>query len=123
MTAIILVKYPITAPIIGPENILIHSNDQRIEYLTLLGKQEPDTFRFYSQKDLEEMAMDYYEANTGNRPTSTGVSIAIDGTASIILYGKKDKTLAEYVVDNITGKGTVKGTDEEILLAPMTTDD
>ena len=102
---------------------LTWSSDKRVENLTLLGEQEPDTFRFYSQKNLEEMALDYYEANVGTRPQSAEITLAAAGTASILLYGSKGKELAGYVVDNITGKGTVMGTDEEILLTPMTTDD
>ena len=105
------------------KRILTWTNDNRVENITLIGEQEPDSFRFYSQKDLEEMALDYYEANNGTRPNSAEVDTRADGTASIHLYGKKGSEMAEYVVDIITGKGTVTGTDEEIQLIRMTTDD
>jgi hypothetical protein len=102
---------------------LTWTGDGRVEYLSLIGKQEPDTFRFYSRTDLDEMALDYYEALNGQRPTTAGIAIAADGTATIQLYGKNGDMITEYVVDVITGKGTVGGSEEEIQLYQMTTDD
>ncbi len=102
---------------------LTWTNDKRTEYLTLLEEQEPDTFTFYSQKDIEEMALDHYEANKGKRPKSAEVSVAADGMASVVLYGKKNKVLTQYVVNVITGDGIVEGSDEETQLIGMSTDD
>jgi len=115
---------PATVEITGKgKRTLTWTGDNRAEYLTLLGEQEPDTFRFYSRNELDEMAMDYYEAAKGKRPITAGISIAADGMATIQLFGKNGNVTTEYVVDVITGKGKVKDTDEEIQLVPMTTDD
>ena len=99
------------------------TNDGRVEYLTLIGEQEPDTFRFYSRTELDEMALDYYEAQKGKRPKAAGISIAADGIATIQLFGKSGDVTTEYVVDVITGKGKVSGSDDEIQLVLMSTDD
>ena len=108
------------------KRILTWTNENRVEYLTLLGDQEPDQFSYYSQNDLSEMAMDYYEIEKGVRPETAGISIDVDGVASIQLWnnvGGNGDVIAEYEVDSITGKGTVKGKDEEIVLIKRSTDD
>ena len=92
-------------------------NENRVENLSLLGELEPDSFRYYSQNDLSEMAMDFYESRNGKRPDSADVFLTPDGMATILLYGKRGYVVAGYSVDSITGKGTVNGTEEEIVLA------
>ena len=118
---------PTTVEKIGEgKRTLTWTNENRTENLMLLGEQEPDSFSCYSQNDLIEMAMDYYELENGRRPETSVVTMGIDGIASIQLLnrvGKNGRVIAEYEVDSITGKGTVKGTDEEIQLKRMTTDD
>lgn len=94
-------------------------NENRVEYLTLLSEQEPDAFTFYSQNDLSEMAMDYYENQKGSRPETADIVIGTDGMAAIGLISKVSKNgsvIAEYEIDTITGKGRVKDTDEEVIL-------
>ena len=105
------------------KRILTWTNENRVEYLTLLGEQEPDTFRYYTHNDLSEMALDYYEQQNGRRPESADVSIAPDGMASILLYGKKRNEIAGYSVDSITGKGTENGTENEVVFVMRSTDD
>ena len=92
-------------------------NENRVENLSLLGELEPDSFRYYSQNDLSEMAMDFYESRNGKRPDSADVFLTPDGMATILLYGKRGYVVAGYSVDSITGKGTVNGTEEKIVLA------
>ena len=99
------------------------TNENREEYLTLLGGQEPDTFSSYSRNDLGEMAMDYYEIQNEVRPESVVINISADGMASIQLYDKAGNEIAGYDVDSITGKGTVKDSEEKITLVRRTTDD
>lgn len=97
---------------------LTWTNENRVEYLTLLGQQEPDSFSFFTQNDLTEIAMDYYEQNAGKRPGEAQVTIGVDGMAVITLLnrvGGNGIVIAEYNVDSITGKGTVSGKDEEIV--------
>ena len=63
----------------------------------------------YSQKDLEKMALDYYEAKTGYRPSGVGSQVNSDGTVSIQLYdnmGNHNSTSDWYTVNPKTGIGT-----------------
>lgn len=63
----------------------------------------------YSQKDLEKMALDYYEAKTGYRPSGVGSQVNSDGTVSIQLYdnmGDHNSTSDWYTINPKTGIGT-----------------
>lgn len=94
---------------------LTWTNDNRVEYLTLLTGQEPDSFSYYSRNDLSEMAMEFYEQQTETRPETAGINIDIDGNALIQLFGRDGNQIAEYTVDSITAKGKVNDTQEEIV--------
>ncbi len=73
-------------------------------------KNEEETNKTkYSKEELEKMALDYYEAQSGYRPTSVGSEINEDGTLSIQLYdnmGDHNSTSDWYTIDMNTGKGT-----------------
>ncbi len=63
----------------------------------------------YTTKELEKMALDYYEAKTGYRPTLSASQVNEDGTISIQLYdnmGDHNSTSAWYTVDPKTAVGT-----------------
>ena len=63
----------------------------------------------YTAKELEKMALDYYESQTGYRPTLSGSQVNDDGTILIQLYdnmGDHNSTSAWYTVDPKTGVGT-----------------
>ena len=111
---------PTTVEKVGDgKRTLTWTNENRVENLTLLSEQEPDTFSFFSQNDLSEMAMDYYEQKIGSRPESAETTIGVDGMATIQLMnrvGRNGRVVAEYVVSSITGNGTVSGKDEEVVL-------
>ena len=65
--------------------------------------------KIFSQKDLEKMAQDYYEAKTGYRPSQVASIMNDDGTISIQLYdnlGDHNSTSDWYTVDNKTAVGT-----------------
>ena len=71
--------------------------------------EKQDNNKEYSQADLEKMALDYYEAKTGYRPTKSGSQVNDDGTVSIQLYdnmGDHNSTSDWYTVDPKTGIGT-----------------
>ena len=63
----------------------------------------------YTTKELEKMALDYYEAKTGYRPTLSASKVNDDGTVSIQLYdnmGDHNSTSDWYTVDPKTAVGT-----------------
>ena len=63
----------------------------------------------FTTKELEKMALDYYEAKTGYRPGYAASQINADGTVSIQLYdnmGDHNSTSAWYTVDPKTAIGT-----------------
>ena len=63
----------------------------------------------FSQKELEQMALDYYEAKTGYRPGNVESEVNKDGTVSIHLYDDFEDHISTsdwYSVDPKTGVGT-----------------
>ncbi len=63
----------------------------------------------YTTKELEKMALDYYEKQTGYRPSHVASDVNQDGTVSIQLYdnmGDHNSTSAWYTVDPKTAVGT-----------------
>lgn len=63
----------------------------------------------YTTKELEKMALDYYEKQTGYRPSYVASDVNQDGTVSIQLYdnmGDHNSTSAWYTVDPKTAVGT-----------------
>lgn len=63
----------------------------------------------YTTEQLEKMALDYYEKQTGYRPSQVASQVNDDGTISIQLYdnmGDHNSTSAWYTVDAKTAVGT-----------------
>lgn len=61
----------------------------------------------YTQEELEQMALDYYEKTTGYRPGNVASEIGSDGKLQIQLYdnlGDHNSTLDWYTIDMKTGK-------------------
>ncbi len=88
------------------------------ENLTYLGEQTAAEFQFYSDIQLCEMALDYYELQTGYRPGMVSSTVNEDGTVTIQLYdnlGDHNATSDWYTVDRYTAIGT-NLLDEEIRL-------
>ena len=68
-----------------------------------------NTNKEYTTEELEKMALDYYEAKTGYRPSRVGSQKNDDGTISIQLYdnmGDHNSTSDWYTVDPKTAVGT-----------------
>lgn len=79
------------------------------ETLTYQGLGNFDTFRYYSNVQLCEMALDYYEAHENYRPELVGAEVQSDGKIAIQLYdnlGSHNSTSAWYTVDRFTAQGT-----------------
>ncbi|MBR0485466.1 MAG: hypothetical protein IJJ69_11960 [Oscillospiraceae bacterium] len=79
------------------------------ETLSYQGLGNFDTFHFYSNLELCEMALDYYEAKYAYRPADASAEIQADGKISIQLYDNMEdhiSTSAWYTVDRFTAQGT-----------------
>ncbi len=70
---------------------------------------DPDSFVFYTDEDLQKLALAYYQANYGYTPSSCGIQHQEYGLATIQLYDSLDdhnSTAAWYTVDRITLYGS-----------------
>ncbi|MDE5768079.1 MAG: hypothetical protein K2H82_01715, partial [Oscillospiraceae bacterium] len=68
-----------------------------------------DTFQYYSNIQLCEMALNYCEAHENYRPEMVGAAVQSDGKILIQLYdnlGDHNTTTAWYTVDRFTAQGT-----------------
>ncbi len=71
--------------------------------------QESKTEKEYTQEELEQMALDYYEKQTGYRPNSVASEKQQDGLVIIQLYDNLENhnsTADWYTIDPKTAKGT-----------------
>lgn len=78
------------------------------ETLKYQGLGNFDTFRFYSNLELCEMALDYYEEKSGYRPGDAAAMVQPDGKIAVQLYddmGDHTATSAWYTVDRFTAQG------------------
>lgn len=78
---------------------------------TYLNDSMPDEIlgNFYSNPQLCEIALDYYEKEHGYRPTSCAATTNADGTVKLHLYDNMEThiaTLARYTVDRTSCAGT-----------------
>ena len=86
--------------------------DGATEHLTYVSDKGSDDFQFYSNRELSDMALAYYQAHSGGQDNSNLTAAAQandDGSVSIQVYenlGDHNSTAAWYTVDRITGAGT-----------------
>lgn len=76
-----------------------------------------DDFSFFTNEELEYVALAYYGAQTGYYPQFAGVKSNDDGTASIQLYDlveDHNSTSAWYTIDRVTLAGTDDLTGEAV---------
>lgn len=80
------------------------------EKLVYVSSQPEDEFKFYTNEQLQQIALKYYQANNdGYTPQYCGVQSNDDGTATIQLYDlveDHNSTAAWYTIDRVTLKGT-----------------
>ena len=91
-------------------------------HLTYVSEQGADTFQFYSNQELADLALHFYQENNNAQDNQNLVSAAQtndDGSVSIQVYenlGDHNSTAAWYTVDRITAAGT-DGSGNEVKLA------
>ena len=86
--------------------------DGATEKLTYVSEQGSDTFQFYSNQELADLALNFYKENNNaqdNQNLASAVQSNDDGSVSIQVYenlGDHNSTAAWYTVDRITATGT-----------------
>ena len=86
----------------------IEWSDGRTELFTPVNANAEE-FTFYTNQELQYIALAYYGAQTGYYPQHSGVQSNDDGTASIQLYDIMEdynSTSAWYTIDRVTLTGT-----------------
>ena len=86
--------------------------DGATEHLTYVSEQGADTFQFYSNQELADMALAYYKEGLGAQAQgnlSAAAQTNSDGSVTIQVYenlGDHNSTAVWYTVDRLTGVGT-----------------
>ena len=103
------------------ETITLEWTDGTTERLTYISEQGSDSFQFYSNQELADMALAYYKENNGaqeNESLTSAAQTNDDGSVTIQVYenlGDHNSTAAWYTVDRHTGAGT-DGVGAEVYL-------
>ena len=93
------------------------ADDGQTDTLVYVGEGDDNTFRFYTDEELQQIALNYYQAQTGYAPQYSGIKSNNDGTATIQLFDQVDdhnSTSAWYTIDRVTLKGTEDMLNEEV---------
>ena len=84
--------------------------DGTTEHLTYVSEQGSDTFQFYSNQELADLALNFYqENNQDSQNLASAAQTNEDGSVSIQVYenlGDHNSTAAWYTVDRMTATGT-----------------
>ena len=95
----------------GDGALLTFENDSHTEELVYRGNISFDDFSFYTNKELEDMAREYYKqhSDSGYEPEFCDVSQSDSNTDIVIhlydIFDDHSATVAWYYVDRFTGKG------------------
>ena len=96
----------------GENTLTLRWEDGATEVLTYVSDQGSDQFQFHSNRELEELALAYYQAQNPGEDTG-GLTAAAqtneDGTVTIQVYrnlGDHNSNAAWYTVDRVTGQGS-----------------
>ena len=96
--------------------------DGATEHLTYVSEQGSDTFQFYSNQELADLALRFYQENNSaqdNQNLTSAAQTNEDGSVSIQVYenlGDHNSTATWYTVDRLTAAGT-DGSGQEVALA------
>lgn len=100
------------------DTVTLEWADGTAEHLTYVSEQGADTFQFYSNQELADLALHFYQENNNAQDNQNLVSAAQtndDGSVSIQVYenlGDHNSTAAWYTVDRITAAGTDRSGNE-----------
>ncbi len=98
--------------------VTIRWEDGREELLIFLSAEGSDSFRFYSNDALCDLAVNFYSHTAGENETISAAAVTNeDGSVTIQVYenlGDHNSTCAWYNVDRYTAKGTDLNTGEAV---------
>lgn len=104
------------------DTVTLEWADGTTEHLTYVSGQGAGTFRFYSNQELADLALNFYK-ETNDAQDSQNLAAAAqtndDGSVSIQVYenlGDHNSTAAWYTVDRVSAAGT-DGSGHEVDLA------
>lgn len=104
------------------DTVTLEWADGTTEHLTYVSGQGSGTFRFYSNQELADLALNFYK-ETNDAQDSQNLAAAAqtndDGSVSIQVYenlGDHNSTAAWYTVDRVSAAGT-DGSGHEVDLA------
>ena len=104
------------------DTVTLEWADGATEHLTYVSEQGSDTFQFYSNQELADLALRFYQENNSaqdNQNLTSAAQTNEDGSVSIQVYenlGDHNSTAAWYTVDRLTAAGT-DGSGQEVALA------
>ena len=104
------------------DTVTLEWADGTTEHLTYVSEQGADTFQFYSNQELADLALRFYQENNSaqdNQNLTSAAQTNEDGSVSIQVYenlGDHNSTAAWYTVDRLTAAGT-DGSGQEVALA------
>ena len=104
------------------DTVTLEWADGAIEKLTYVSEQGSDTFQFYSNQELADLALNFYKENNNaqdNQNLTAAAQTNDDGSVSIQVYenlGDHNSTATWYVVDRMTAVG-IEGPGNEVDLA------
>ena len=104
------------------DTVTLEWADGAAEHLTYVSEQGSDTFQFYSNQELADLALNFYQNNNhaqDNQNLTSAAQANEDGSVSIQVYenlGDHNSTAAWYTVDRLTAAGT-DGSGQEVALA------
>lgn len=102
---------------VSEDSFTLTTDDGQTDTLVYICEGDDNTFRFYTDEELQQIALNYYQALTGYAPQYSGVKSNNDGTATIQLFDQVDdhnSTSAWYTIDRVTLKGTDDMLNEEV---------
>ena len=94
------------------DTLILEWADGTTEHLTYVSGQGSDTFQFYTNQELADLALSFYQDNNNGQDSQNLLSAAQtneDGSVSIQVYenlGDHNSTAAWYTVDRTTAAGT-----------------
>lgn len=101
----------------GDLSVFSFKTDDGLEFnLRYFSESMPDEIlgNFYSNPQLCEIALDYYEKNNGTRPASCDVINNADNTVTLHIYEDDNTIIASYTVDRTSCAGT-----DEVMLTEI----
>lgn len=91
------------------DRVTLTTEDGTTDTLVYVCEGDADSFRFYSDEEIQLIALNYYQAQYDYTPQYSGITDNGDGTVTVQLFDQVDDhnaTAAWYTIDRVTLAGT-----------------